>query len=117
MAWQHISMDFVEGLPKSEGKEVIMVVVDKFTKYDHFIPLSHPYTVDSVAQAFIDNIIKLHGPPLLIISDRDRIFASALWKGIFRGLGVQLRYSSSTTLRPTVRPSVSTNVSRAISVA
>jgi hypothetical protein len=48
MAWTHISMDFVEGLPKSHGKDVIMVVVDRFTKYAHFIPLSHPYTVDSV---------------------------------------------------------------------
>jgi hypothetical protein len=74
MAWTHVSMDFVEGLPKSQGKEVIMVVVDKFTKYAHFIPLSHPYTVETVAQAFMDGVVKLHGPPLLIISDRDRIF-------------------------------------------
>lgn len=41
-AWTSISMDFITGLPKSEGKEVIMVVVDRFTKYSHFIPLSHP---------------------------------------------------------------------------
>jgi ribosomal protein L21E len=88
-------MDFVEGLPKSQGKEVIMVVVDKLTKYAHFIPLAHPYTVETVAQAFVDHIVKLHGPPLLIISDRDRIFTSNMWKSIFKGLGVQLRYSSS----------------------
>jgi hypothetical protein len=72
-----------------------MVVVDKFTKFAHFIPLSHPYTVESVAQAFIDNVLKLHGPPLLIISDRDRIFTSSMWRNIFKSLKVDLRYSSA----------------------
>ena len=84
-------MDFVEGLPNSQGKDVIMVVVDKFTKYAHFIPLSHPYSVETIANAFLDNVIKLHGPPLLIISDRDRIFTSHMWKNIFKSLKVQLR--------------------------
>ena len=95
MAWQHISMDFIEGLPNSQGKDVIMVIVDRFTKYAHFIPLSHPYSVLSVAQAFVDNIIKLHGPPKMIISDRDRIFTSQLWKDIFSALKVELRYNTA----------------------
>jgi hypothetical protein len=95
MAWTHVSLDFVEGLPKSHGKGVIMVVVDKFTKYAHFVPLSHPYSVETVAHAFLDHIVKLHGPPLLLISDRDRIFTSSLWKNIFKSLKVQLRYNSS----------------------
>jgi transposase InsO family protein len=88
-------MDFVEGLPKSQGKDVIMVIVDRFTKYAHFVPLSHPYSVETVAQAFIDHVVKLHGPPLCIVSDRDRIFTSAMWKSIFKSLKVQLRFSSS----------------------
>jgi hypothetical protein len=67
MAWAHVSLDFIEGLPKSQGKEVILVVVDKFTKYAHFIPLAHPYTVQSVATAFMDNVVKLHGPPTVLI--------------------------------------------------
>jgi len=95
MAWQHISLDFVEGLPKSQGKDVIMVVVDRFTKYSHFIPLSHPYSVLWVAQKFVDNIIRLHGPPKLIVSDRDRIFTSKLWKDIFTALKVELRFSTA----------------------
>ena len=61
--WSEISLDFVEGLPKSKGKDVILVVVDRLTKYAHFIPMSHTYTVKTVADLFFDNIIKLHGPP------------------------------------------------------
>lgn len=79
-------MDFIEGLPKYQGKDVIMVVVDRFTKYSHFIPLSHPYNVLSVVGDFIDQIVRLHGPAKLIISDRDRIFTGHLWKGIFSAL-------------------------------
>jgi hypothetical protein len=67
-------MDFVEGLPKSKGNDVILVVVDILTKYAHLLPLSHPYTVQKVADLFINNIIKLHGPPTVITTDRDRIF-------------------------------------------
>jgi hypothetical protein len=95
MAWTHVSMDFVEGLPKSQGKDVIMVVVDRFTKYAHFLPLSHPYIVETVAHAFVDNVIKLHHPPLCIVSDHDQIFISAMWKSIFKSLKVDLRYNSS----------------------
>ena len=72
-AWSHISMDFIEGLPLSGGKNV---VVDKLTKYAHFVGLKHPYTAAVVAQAFIDNVFKLHGLPDIIISDRDPIFTS-----------------------------------------
>jgi hypothetical protein len=72
-AWQDISMDFIDGLPLSDGANVILVVVDRLTKYAHFIPLCHPYTAKSVAKAYVENIVKLHGVPLSIISDRDRL--------------------------------------------
>jgi hypothetical protein len=60
-------MDFIEGLPKSEGFEVILLVVDRLTKYAHFIPLHHPYTASTVANLFLDTIIRLHGVPLSCI--------------------------------------------------
>jgi hypothetical protein len=88
-------MDFVEGLPKSKGKNVILVVVDRLTKYAHFISLSHPYTVQTIADIFMANIIKLHGPPASITSDRDVIFTSKLWKDIFSAFNIQLNYSTT----------------------
>jgi len=69
-----ISMDFVEGLPKSEGKYAIMVIVDHFSKYAHCVALSHPYAAPTIARAFMDNIYKLHGTPASITSDRDPVF-------------------------------------------
>jgi hypothetical protein len=55
--WADISMDFIEGLPKINGKSIILTVVDRFSKYAHFIALSHPYTVASVARAFFDGVV------------------------------------------------------------
>jgi hypothetical protein len=66
-AWYTISMDFIEGLPKSGVANCILVVVDKFSKNGHFIPLLHPFTAASVAQAFLSNVYKLHGMPSTII--------------------------------------------------
>lgn len=61
--WTDISMDFIVGLPLCKGKSVIMVMVNRLSKYSHFIALSHPYTAAGVAQVFIDNMFKLHGMP------------------------------------------------------
>jgi hypothetical protein len=56
-------MDFITSLPKSEGKEVIFVVMNRFNKYAHFMALSHPYLATTVAKTFIDSVYKLHGMP------------------------------------------------------
>ena len=89
MAWAHITMDFITDLPKSQGKEVILVVVDRFTKYSHFIPLAHPFTVHIVFEALMDNVVKLHGLPICIISDRDTIFTSKSYQELFAAFGVK----------------------------
>jgi len=94
-SWEVISMDFVEGLPLSGAVNAIMVVVDKFSKFAHFIALRHPLSAASVARAFLDNFYKLHGLPLAIISDRDWLFTSKFWQLLFKLVGTALRMSSA----------------------
>jgi hypothetical protein len=72
-----------------------LVVVDKFSKYNHFIPLAHPFTALSVAQLYMSQVYKLHGMPLALISDKDRIFTSELWRCLFKLAGVDLKLSSA----------------------
>ena len=73
-----------------------MVVIDKFTKYGHFLALAHPFTALQVAQLYMDHIYKLHGLPESIISDRDKIFTSSrLWQELIKLSDTQLLMSSS----------------------
>ena len=81
--WIDVSLDFIEGLPKSRGKDTILVVVDRFSKYAHFLPLSHPYTAVTIAQLYFDRVFKLHGIPKTLVSDRDKVFVSHFWQELF----------------------------------
>ena len=74
--WNGISIDFIDGLPKAEGNEVIFVVLDRLSKYAHFWALKHPYTSKSVAEVFVKKVVRLYGYPRSIVSDRDRVFVS-----------------------------------------
>ena len=88
-------MDFIEGLPISNGHSVIMVVVDHLSKYAYFIPLKHPFTAASIAKIFVANVVRLHGIPTSIVSDRDKVFISSFWQILFQLQGTQLCMSSS----------------------
>jgi len=92
-AWQVVTIDFIEGLPNSSSYNCILVVVDKFSKYAHFIKLAHPFTALKIAKLYMDNIYKLHGMPKAIVFDRDKIFISMLWQELFKFTGSELRMS------------------------
>ena len=81
--WTEVSIDFITGLPKSERKSVIMVVVDRLTKYAHLCALSHPFKANIVVNAFMEIVQKLHGTPNIIVSDRDPIFNGNFWPNYF----------------------------------
>lgn len=97
-AWQYVTRDFVEQLPKSKGKDAMLVVICRFTKYGHFLALQHPFSAISIAKLFFEFVVKLHEIPKSIISDRNQIFTSPFWKGLFKLMGTKLAYS--TTYHP-----------------
>lgn len=68
-AWETVTMDFISGLPSSDQFDCIMVVIDKFTKYGHFIAVKHPYNAQKIADIFLDNVYKLHSMPKYIVSN------------------------------------------------
>ena len=88
-------MDFIEGLPRAQGKNAIRVVVDKLTRYAHFIPISHPFTAKDIADLFVREIVKLHEFPNTIISNRDKICLSQFWRELFKSAGTKLKFSSA----------------------
>lgn len=58
-AWQDISMDYIEALPKLEGKHTITLVVERLTKYSHFISLAHPFTASSIVELYFNKTMKI----------------------------------------------------------
>ncbi|KAL4587069.1 hypothetical protein LXL04_011719 [Taraxacum kok-saghyz] len=93
--WEDISMDFITQLPPSGGKTAIWVIVDRLSKYAHFIALPPHYTAPSLAIIFLQHIYRLHGLPKTIVSDRDPIFLSHFWKDLFAKIGTKLLHSSA----------------------
>jgi hypothetical protein len=95
IVWADIGLDFIEALPRVNGKSVILSVVDRFSKYYHFIALAHPYTAEIVAQAFFADIVCLHGMPQSIVSDHDPVFMSAFWRELMRLMGTKLHMTTA----------------------
>ena len=89
-------MDFVVGLPKTLGKfDSIWVIVDRLTKFAHFIPVKVTYNAEKLAKIYISEIVRLHGVPLSIISDRGTQCTSKFWKTLHAELGTRLDLSTA----------------------
>ena len=89
-------MDFVVGLPRTrEGHDVIWVVVDRLTKSAHFLSVHTTYSMDQYAQLYIKEIVRLHGVPKSIVSDRDSRFTSTFWKSLHKAMGTNLAFSTA----------------------
>lgn len=93
--WESITMDFITGLPKVQGKDCIYVVVDRLTKFGHFFAISTGFTALQVADLFFKEVFRLHGAPRNIISDRDSKFMSLFWQELFKLCGTELTPSTS----------------------
>ncbi|KAE8664337.1 hypothetical protein F3Y22_tig00112800pilonHSYRG00034 [Hibiscus syriacus] len=94
--WENVTMDFVTGLPLTPNKrDSIWVIVDRLTKSAHFIPVRTDFSMDKYVELYIREIIRLHGVPISIVSDRDPRFTSRFWKSLHRALGTRLNFSTS----------------------
>ncbi|KAL2095539.1 hypothetical protein ACEWY4_007687 [Coilia grayii] len=92
--WSHISLDFVTGLPASEGKTVILTIVDRFSKMAHFVPLPKLPSAKETAQAVQQHVFHLHGIPADVVSNRGPQFTSSFWKEFCRLLGATVSLTS-----------------------
>nr|KYP37665.1 Transposon Ty3-I Gag-Pol polyprotein [Cajanus cajan] len=93
--WDDLAMDFIVGLPPSYGFTVIMVVIDRLSKYAHFCQLKADYSSKQVAEVFMKSIVRLHGIPKSIVSDRDRVFTSNFWQQLCKLSGTTLAMSTA----------------------
>nr|GFB97108.1 retrotransposable element Tf2 [Tanacetum cinerariifolium] len=90
--WDEISMDFVTGLPRTQRRhDAIWVVVDRLTKSARFLLIRKDYPVSKLAKIFQQEIVRLHGTPSAIVSDRDLCFTSRFWKGLQKAWGTSLK--------------------------
>jgi hypothetical protein len=89
--WKNITMDFVTGLPKSKkGNDLMWVLIDRLTKYALFLLMKTTNSVDKLTTIYINEVVRLHGIPISIVSDRDPRFTSRLWPSLQNTLGTRL---------------------------
>ena len=93
--WERITMDFITKLPKtSGGLDSIWVIVDRLTKSAHFLPIKETNKMEKLTRTYLKEIVRLHGVPISIISDRDSIFTSCFWQSLQKSLGTRLDMST-----------------------
>ena len=88
-AWCHISMDFIVGLPWSNGYNTILVVVCRLTKMRHFIPCRDTCTAEQLADLYARHIFRIHGMPKTVVSDRGTQFTMKFWKALCKILRIE----------------------------
>lgn len=94
--WENITMNFVVGLPRSvRGSNAIWVIVDRLTKSAHFLPIKRTFSMTQYAELYILEIVRLHGIPFSIVSDRDPRFTSSLCKSLHSSMGTKLLFSTT----------------------
>ena len=94
--WEKITMDFVVGLPRCHsGYDAIWVIVDRLTKSAHFLPMKNSGSIEKLAELYVKEIVRLHGTPVSIVSDRDPRFTSRFWPSLLRALGTRLHFSTA----------------------
>ena len=99
LKWEKITMDFVTGLPRTQRQhDAIWVIADQLMKFAHFLPVNVNDSLEKLAQLYVDEIVRLHGVPVLIVSDRDPRFTSRFLPSLQTTLGTRLHFS--TTFHP-----------------
>ena len=94
--WDHITMDFVVGLPRTRsGRDAVWVIVDRLTKSAHFLAINMSFSLDQLAKIYVNEVVSRHGVPMPIVSDRDPRFTSRFWKQLQRALGTKLSFSTA----------------------
>ena len=93
--WDDVSMDFITGLPQPRGYTTIMVVVDRLSKYAHFAALPTRFDALRVAHMFVNMVVRHHGFPKTLVSDRDSVFLNAVWEEILRLSGTKLNFTTA----------------------
>ena len=93
--WEHISMDFISGLPRTlRGCDAIWVIMDRLTKLAHFLPVKTGYSIERLVRLYIDEIVRLHGILASIVSDRDTRFVSQFWRSLHRAMRTKLEFNT-----------------------
>lgn len=94
--WQVVTMDFITALPRTKhNHDAILVVVDKLTKMVHLCPTTDKCTAERAAHLFFTHVMRLHGTPQLLVSDRDTRFTSAFWRQLAKSIGTKHVYSTA----------------------
>jgi transposase InsO family protein len=92
--WEDISMDFVVGLPRTpKGNDSVWVIVDRLTKVAHFVPVKTQYATEKLADLYVEHMLRLHGAPRSIVSDRGTQFVAKFWQSFHQLLGTTLSYN------------------------